>query len=261
MHLPENIERLVAGKAYAENAIGLSDARVLVFDDCVLKIGKCRPKDAETVAVMRWLEGRLPAPRVIGREVEDGVQYLLMTRVGGRMACDPYWLERPRELTALLARAIKALWAVDASDCPRRHDLGAELAEARRRVERGLVEIDRAEPETFGPGGFESPAALLAWLEAHRPECDPAFTHGDFCLPNIFLEDGRVCGFIDLDTAGVSDRWRDVALCLRSLEHNLNGKYSGRVYGGFDPALLFDQLGVAPDWEKIRYYTLLDELF
>lgn len=25
--------------------------------------------------------------------------------------------------------------------------------------------------------------------------------------------------------------------------------------------LLFEELGMAPDWDKIRYYVLLDELF
>lgn len=28
-----------------------------------------------------------------------------------------------------------------------------------------------------------------------------------------------------------------------------------------NPDRLFEELGMAPDWEKIRYYILLDELF
>ena len=258
---PEPIAAHVAGLPYSENTVGLSGARVLVFDDYVLKIGRQRPQDEGTVSVMRWLEGRLPVPRVVACAAEEGVRYLLMTRLGGRMACDPGYLQNPRELTALLAQAIRRLWRVDIAGCPRLCDPAAELAEARERVEHGLVDVERAEPETFGPGGFEGPAALLAWLEAHRPACDPVFSHGDLCLPNIFLDGGQVCGYIDLDAAGVGDRWRDIALCLRSLRHNLNGEYGGRAYGGFDAQRLFDALGVAPDWEKIRYYTLLDELF
>ena len=53
----------------------------------------------------------------------------------------------------------------------------------------------------------------------------------------------------------------DIALCYRSLQHNYNGKYGGKVYKNFNTELLFDELGILPDWEKIKYYTLLDELF
>ena len=41
---------------------------------------------------------------------------------------------------------------------------------------------------------------------------------------------------------------------MRSLEYN-TGKNEGYVN------LLFEELGMAPDWDKIRYYVLLDELF
>lgn len=37
--------------------------------------------------------------------------------------------------------------------------------------------------------------------------------------------------------------------------------YGGKAYPGYKPELLFEKLGLVPDWEKIRYYILLDELF
>ena len=51
-----------------------------------------------------------------------------------------------------------------------------------------------------------------------------------------------------------------IALCLRSLRHNAQGRY-GPAYPGVDEGLLLRALGMAPDSEKIRYYLLLDELF
>ena len=77
---------------------------------------------------------------------------------------------------------------------------------------------------------------------------------------NVFFEDGKVSGFIDLGDAGIADRWYDIALGYRSLKHNVDGHY-GKVYEGIDPDELFTKLGLIPDWEKIRYYILLDELF
>ena len=89
---------------------------------------------------------------------------------------------------------------------------------------------------------------------------DPVLSHGDFCLPNLFLQEDRVSGYLDLGFCAVADRYQDIALCYRSLLHNADGTY-GPVYPNIAPERLFSALGIAPDWEKVRYYRLLDELF
>ena len=45
---------------------------------------------------MRWLEGKLPAPKVLCYEKDEEHQYLLMSKVPGIMACDDYYLEHPK---------------------------------------------------------------------------------------------------------------------------------------------------------------------
>ena len=261
MNLPRSILKAISGKAYRTDGIGKSDAQVVLFDDCVLKIAPYRKKNEETIRVMRWLEGRLPVPKVLCYECGAERQYLLMSRMPGKMACDAYYLERPRELAARLAEAIRMLWSVDTSGCPRTRDLDAELNEARMRVANGLVDVTEVEPTTFGPGGFRDPEHLLYWLETNRPGCEPVLSHGDLCLPNIFIDNGRIGGFIDLGDTGIGDKWRDIALCFRSLRRNTEGAFGGRRYPDTRAEALFDALGIAPDAEKIRYYLLLDELF
>lgn len=259
--IPEQIRALTDGKPYRTDHTGMSGSEIRIYEDFVLKIDRIRGEDEETVRVMRWLEGKIPVPRVLYYEKDQARQYLLMTRVQGEMSCSPYYLEHPRELLALLAEGLKMLWAVDLSGCPRSRDLDTELKEAKDQVEKGLVSMDRTEPGTFGPGGFKDPEELLKWLEEHRPSPEPVLSHGDYCLPNIFLKDGQISGFIDLGSTGIGDRWRDIALCWRSLKHNFDGTYGGKVYPDFHPDMLFDALGIAPDAEKLRYYILLDELF
>ena len=58
----------------------MSKAKVMIFDDYVLKIEKISKQNDETVEVMRWLEGKLPVPKVICYEKDDEYQYLLMSR-------------------------------------------------------------------------------------------------------------------------------------------------------------------------------------
>ena len=261
MLLPAAIERLVEGKPYSVDDIGKSGSQIRIYEDYVLKIEKFRAEREDTVRVMRWLEGKLPVPKVLAYEAEAEYQYTLMSRVTGKVLCDEYYLEHPKELLALAAEALRMLWNVDVKDCPRMRDLDTELREAKYRVEQGLVDISDAEPTTFGPDGFADPEALLAWLEENRPTPEPVLAHGDFCLPNILVEDGKICGFIDLGDTGIADKWRDISLCYRSLKHNFDGTFGGKVYPDFDPDMLFDALGIEPNWEKLNYYILLDELF
>ena len=64
-----------------------------------------------------------------------------------------------------------------------------------------------------------------------------------------------------LGKTGIGDKWNDIALCYRSLKHNFDGTYGGKVYAKFNPDMLFEKLAIKPNWEKINYYLLLDELF
>lgn len=261
LHVPSKIKALIGDKPFAVDDIGMSGNQVLIFEDMVLKIEETSASVQKQVEMMQWLEGKVPVPQVLAYEVENEKSYLLMSRMGGEMSCDTYYLKHPQILLEALACGLKMLWEVDVRDCPRIRDLDAVLQEARVQVENHLVDLDNVEPETFGEGGFENPEQLLEWLENHRPSFEPVLSHGDFCLPNIFLENGRIAGFIDLGKTGVGDKWNDIALCYRSLKHNFDGTYGGKVYEDFEPEMLFEKLGIEPDWEKIKYYLLLDELF
>ena len=120
--------------------------------------------------------------------------------------------------------------------------------------------MELVDPGTFGEGGFSSPAELLEWLEANKPPFEPVLTHGDFCLPNLFLDNWELTGFLDLGRSGVGDRWTDIAILWRTLRDNFGGHY-GEAVPGFHPDALFDALGIEKDEERLRYYLLIDELF
>lgn len=261
LYVPSIINDWIDNKQYTIDEIGMSGNQVLIFEDMVLKIENSSDSVDQQVQMMQWLEGKIPVPKVIAYEVENEKSYLLMSKISGVMSCDTYYLEHPQELLEALASGLKMLWEVDVRECPIIRDMDAVLKEARERVEKDLVDMEDAEPTTFGQGGFLSPEHLLEWLDSHRPSYEPVLSHGDFCLPNVFLKDGKVKGFIDLGRTGVGDKWNDIALCYRSLKHNFDGTYGGKVYEDFNPDMLFEKLGVEPDLEKIKWYLLLDELF
>lgn len=70
------------------------------------------------------------------------------------------------------------------------------------------------------------------------------FVHGDLCLPNIYVnENNEFVGFIDLDNAGLGDKWYDYAWLLWSLEYNLKTDKYNQV--------LLDRIGL--DFCKEKY--------
>lgn len=259
MELPEKIKHLIDTEQYEKDTIGMSSASILLFEDKVLKITEADGEAENEVGVMQWLSGKLPVPKVFCHEIYKDRSYLLMSKLPGVMACDPSLLSNPPRLTAILAEGLKQLWQVEISACPFDNGLAKKLEMAKYNVEHDLVDVNNVEPETFGKDGFRNPAHLLDWLIENQPEEELVFSHGDFCLPNLFVKDGKVSGFLDLGKCGRADRYQDIALCYRSLQHNFNGKYGS--HEGLDPDLLFELLGIEPDYNKIKYYKLLDELF
>jgi kanamycin kinase/aminoglycoside 3'-phosphotransferase-3 len=259
--LPDSISKWIEGKAYKRETNVLRGSDIYIFNDSVLKITSCNGKDEEIGQIMKWLEGKIPVPKVIACETDQGSQYLLMSKVPGKTACDDSFFSHPAELLDFLSKALKTLWSVDVSDCPRIRDVDVLLSKAKYNVENNLADMDNVEPDTYGKDGFENPQALLNWLYDNKPGFEPVLSHGDFCLSNVLIENGKLSGFIDLGETGVGDKWRDIALLYRSLRHNSGGYYGGKVYPDINPDMLFDALGIAPDRNKLRFYTLLDELF
>ena len=243
--LPEEMLPYAEGRRFVRESIGLSGDEVWMSENAVLKIGTDIKNSLETVKMLRWLAGRLPVPEVIAHTVEGGKSFLLMTRIKGRMSCEKYFLEHPAELLERMAEGLWMFWDTDITGCPRIRDAEAELDDLRPRLEKGLI----GDP------------ALFRRLENSKPPCDPVLSHGDFCLPNVFIDGGHISGFVDLGDSGIADRYRDIALCWQSLKSNSDGTFGGKVYPDFDPDALFSALGITPDREKLNYYLQLGELF
>ena len=79
--IPSPLRRQIDGLPCMVNDTGMSGSQVLVFPDAVLKIGPHSQLTDGMLRVLSWLEGRLPAPRVLGFEQDAETEYLLMTRV------------------------------------------------------------------------------------------------------------------------------------------------------------------------------------
>lgn len=246
------------------DTIGKSDAKVLIDENEVLKIETTSLISNNEYHMLKLLNCKLPVPKVMDFYQKNGENYLRMSKIKGKMLCDKEIIEEPYKVVKLAASSLKKLWEINIDDCKEKFiiNLDKKLEIARFRVENGLVDTSMCEEETFNGKEFSNPLELLVWLENNKPKCDKlVLSHGDFCLPNIFVDGENISGYIDLGLCGLDDIYQDIAICYRSLRDNIIGRYSNGKNQKFDIELIFSELGIVPDYNKIRYYLLLDELF
>ena len=260
--IPPRIENKIAGLSWSADTIGMSGSTILLSNDMVLKIEKVNRSSENEKKLLAWLDRKLPVPKIIEEAIQDEYSFLLMSRLPGEMSCSDNNIKNISETVSALALGLKKLWQIDITNCPYRNDTAEKLAQAKFNIENDLVDTDDFNPETFGPAGFKDIDGLYNFLVHNRPEEDFVFSHGDFCLPNVFIKGREVTGFLDWGSAGIADKWQDIALCVRSLRYNYLD-YPGYTEADFEyyKKQLFNELGMEPDEEKIRYYILLDELF
>lgn len=259
--LPEVISEIIGDRSFVIDEIGKSDSQVFCFDDMVLKIEQINKESDNEYNMMKWLQKKIPVPEIICYQKENDINYMLMSRIKGKMLCSDFFLSHPEKLIKVIIKMFNLLWSVDISDCPYNNCLDNKLRFAEERVNKGLCSMEDCEIGTYGKNGFKSPEQLLEWLKANKPDEIPVFSHGDLCLPNVFADNGEITGFIDLGRCGIADKYQDIALCYRSICNNIGGKYNDKLYKSFNVQRLFDELQIKPDMELIRYYILLDELF
>lgn len=171
--------------------------------------------------------------------ISDEYDYLITTPVRGRDGLTPEYLAEPARLAAAFGASLRALHAHSGEDCPV-DLLDNLLAESETRAFQQW-HMDMLAP-FIGPASAEDALAEVR-THAYLLRCD-ALCHGDYCLPNIMLDDWQCTGFIDIADGGRGDHHYDIAWGLWTLMFNLKDPSYGEIfldaYGrdAIDPARL-----------------------
>lgn len=167
--------------------------------------------------------------------------WLLTVRLPGEDCVHPMYLSEPERLCDTTAQLLRMLHDTDPTGCPVART-PEYLAQVHRNHETG-----KCHPGLF-PAGWSFPSAEDAWREVEENGKylqTEALLHGDYCLPNILLDDWRFSGFIDLDTGGLGDRHVDLFWGVWSLNRNLGtNRYFDRFLDAYGRDLV--------DPEKLR---------
>ncbi len=165
----------------------------------------------------RFFHSKGLGPEVLAYE-SGAADWLLTVRVPGEDCTFSQYKADPRRLCDTTAELLRMLHDTDHSGCPVPDRTAEYLATARYNYENGIYDVTLF-PDNWGYASAEEAWAVVEQNGKYLK--NDTLLHGDYCLPNIMLEDWRFSGFIDLDTAGVGDRHVDLFWGIWSLQFNL----------------------------------------
>ncbi len=157
------------------------------------------------------------APEVLAFESGDN-DWMLTCRVSGEDCTWQPYLDDPVRLCDTTARLLRTLHETSAEACPVPDRTGDYLADARKNYQANIFS------NAFLPERWKSISAEEAWHIAEpagKLMRNDTLLHGDYCLPNIMLDNWQFSGFIDLDGAGMGDRHIDLFWGVWTLQFNL----------------------------------------
>ena len=144
--------------------------------------------------------------------------WLLTKAVVGHDCIDSEYLANPKRLCDTIATELRKLHEIDYSDCPIMDRTTEYLANAENNYRTGNYDKSSF-PNSFGyHSAQEAHEVLISGKNALQSK---VLLHGDYCLPNIILDNWKFSGFIDLDCAGVGDRHIDLFWGVWTLLFNL----------------------------------------
>jgi len=166
----------------------------------------------------RWFGEKKLGAEVLDYRTEDGQDWLLTTRVPGEDCVFADYLADPARLCDTLAECMRMLHGMPYDTCPVQNRTAEWFASA----EEGY-RAKKFDPSYYADdyGSITPDGAWKTVSEGVPSLTDRVLLHGDFCLPNIMLADGRFSGFIDVGNGGVGDRHIDLYWVLWSLRYNL----------------------------------------
>lgn len=228
--LPDGLARLAAGARVYDSSCS-PEARVYFIEKDGGYYLKTAPRGtlANEAAMTAYFHQKGLGAEVLAYLSAER-DWLLTERVVGEDCTHTTCLADPRRLADTTATLLRALHETDPAGCPVQDHTARYFTTAERNYRAG-----RFDPAYWD--GDEPLTAGRAWQIAQesRPHFrNEVLLHGDYCLPNIMLDNWTFSGFIDLGNGGVGDRHVDLFWGAWTLRYNVKtDRYRDRFFDAY----------------------------
>lgn len=172
---------------------------------------------------------------------QDQNDWFLTRRIPGEDCLHAQYLADPKQLCDITAILLRQLHDIDPTDCPVPHRTENYLETVSRNYRMENYDASLF-PDNWGYRSAEEAWNVVQSVGPYLQE--DTLLHGDYCLPNILLDNWKFSGFIDVGCGGIGDRHIDLFWGVWSLQFNLKTDAFGErfldVYGRerIDPEIL-----------------------
>jgi kanamycin kinase len=166
-------------------------------DNAFLKISRRGSLERE-YRMTTFLNGHNVASKIIAYESNSENDYLLTEAINGEDGVSGVHLEYPKKLAGVFGEYLRMLHSIPTEGCPYEN--------------RTSEMLDEQSDKEISPN-------IITNLKFFAK--DNVIIHGDYCLPNIIMDNFSFKGFIDLGSGGVGDRHYDLYWGIWTLNYNL----------------------------------------
>lgn len=231
MQLPQEIQSFISGASIYDSSSS-PEARVYFIDKDQGYYLKCaaQGKLEKEAQMTQYFHAKGLGAEVL-TYTSTAHDWLLTSAVKGEDCVYSEYLQNPKRLCDTIAYELRKLHETDYSDCPVMDKTAEYLATTEKNYQTGNYDKS-AFPDSFGYRSAQEAHQVLKVGKNHLQS--KVLLHGDYCLPNIILNNWKFSGFIDLDCAGVGDRHIDLFWGVWTLQFNLKtNKYRDRFLDAY----------------------------
>lgn len=177
------------------------------------------PGSLKTEADMtRYFHGKGLGPEVV-EYVSDEKDWLLTRAVPGEDCTFPKYWEDPKRLCDTTAALLRSLHEESFESCPVTNRCQSYRETAGRNHAIGFCDLNLFPEKDWGFSSVEEAWQLVCANGKYLK--NDTLLHGDYCLPNVMLDDWKFSGFLDVGQGGVGDRHIDIFWGVWTLYFNL----------------------------------------
>lgn len=228
--LPDELAEWVGDASIYESS-GESGAKTVYVDrggGAYLKIAPCGSLSLAAQMQSYFANKKMSSP--VLKYLSADRDYLLTEPLKGEDGTAEKYLSEPKQLSGLFGQTLRLLHEIDSSDCPIK-DRMTELINTANKTPFIQTHLD----DIAGYIGTARSDTAAFEIKANSGIIkNDVIIHGDYCLPNIILDNWTFTGFIDVADGGVGDRHYDLAWGLWTLNWNLKTpKYGQRFLDAY----------------------------
>ena len=228
---PSDILKFI-GNAKVFDSSCSPEARVYFVDkDCGYYL-KCAPEHSlEKEAKMTEYFHRkgLGAEVLCYKTYEN--DWLITSKVRGEDCTDEMYLSEPKRLCDTLALKLRELHEMSFDGCPILTHTESYIKTVEENYKSGNYDTSHF-PDSFGYSSATEAYSVFQYGKSALKS--DTLLHGDYCLPNVLLDNWEFSGFIDVGNGGVGDRHVDLFWGTWTLWFNLKTDiYKGRFLDAY----------------------------